>query len=80
MTYEQLVGRRDDAIRVHIQGRANGGPAVDYTINAKVGVPQMTGREYSSLAATLSTSNQNHPSGWLVRPCRRHVGGGADRL
>jgi 2-methylfumaryl-CoA isomerase len=48
VTYEQLVERRDDVVHVHIQGRANGGPAVDYTINAEVGVPQMTGPEDSS--------------------------------
>lgn len=48
VTYEHLVDRRSDVIHVHIQGRANGGPAVDYTINAEVGVPQMTGPEDSS--------------------------------
>lgn len=48
VTYEELVAQRGDVIQVHIQGRANGGPAVDYTINAEVGVPQMTGPEDSA--------------------------------
>lgn len=41
--YEELTARRPDVIHVHVQGRSNGGPAVDYTVNAEVGVPQMTG-------------------------------------
>jgi 2-methylfumaryl-CoA isomerase len=43
LRYEELVERRPDAIHVHVQGRSDGSPAVDYTINAEVGVPQMTG-------------------------------------
>lgn len=42
-TYEELRARREDVIHVHLQGRSDGSPAVDYTINAEVGVPQMTG-------------------------------------
>lgn len=41
--FEELTARRADVIHVHVQGRSNGGPAVDYTVNAEVGVPQMTG-------------------------------------
>ena len=41
--YEELAQRRADAIHVHIEGRRNGKPAVDYSINAEVGVPLMTG-------------------------------------
>jgi 2-methylfumaryl-CoA isomerase len=43
LTYESLVQRRADLIQVHIQGHADGRPAVDYTVNAEVGVPSMTG-------------------------------------
>ncbi|WP_326686167.1 CoA transferase [Streptomyces sp. NBC_01795] len=43
LAYEDLRARRQDVIHVHLQGRADGSPAVDYTINAEVGVPQMTG-------------------------------------
>jgi 2-methylfumaryl-CoA isomerase len=43
VTYEELRERRKDAIHVHIQGRSSGAPAVDYTVNAEVGIPQMTG-------------------------------------
>ncbi|UUU19724.1 CoA transferase [Streptomyces sp. DSM 40750] len=43
LTYDELRARREDVIHVHLQGRSDGSPAVDYTINAEVGVPQMTG-------------------------------------
>ena len=43
----ELQARRADVIHVHVQGRSNGGPAVDYTINAEVGVPAMTGPQDS---------------------------------
>jgi 2-methylfumaryl-CoA isomerase len=38
-----LVERRCDLIHLHIAGNADGGPAVDYSVNAALGVPQMTG-------------------------------------
>ncbi|BDH56545.1 2-methylfumaryl-CoA isomerase [Tsukamurella sp. PLM1] len=41
--YEELTAQRPDAIGVHIEGRFGGGPAVDYSINAEIGVPLMTG-------------------------------------
>ncbi|MGU3438222.1 CoA transferase [Actinomycetes bacterium M1A6_2h] len=41
--FEQLTDRCSDAIQVHIEGRRGGLPAVDYSINAEVGVPLMTG-------------------------------------
>lgn len=43
LRYEQLAERRPDVIHVHVEGRRNGKPAVDYSINAEVGVPLMTG-------------------------------------
>lgn len=43
LTYESLATRRPDLIQVHIQGYNDGRPAVDYTVNAEVGVPGMTG-------------------------------------
>lgn len=43
--YADLRAKREDVIHVHIQGRRNGVPAVDYTVNAEVGIPQMTGPE-----------------------------------
>jgi len=43
LTYEALAARRPDLIQVHIQGYNDGRPAVDYTVNAEVGVPGMTG-------------------------------------
>jgi 2-methylfumaryl-CoA isomerase len=38
-----LVSRRSDLIQVHIQGHSDGRPAVDYTVNAEVGLPDITG-------------------------------------
>jgi 2-methylfumaryl-CoA isomerase len=43
LAYEALQKLREDLICVRIMGWADGGPAVDYTINAAVGVPMMTG-------------------------------------
>lgn len=40
---EVLSARRADLIHLHIEGRADGSPAVDYTVNAEVGLPLMTG-------------------------------------
>lgn len=41
--YEALSAVRPDLIQVHIQGHADGRPAVDYTVNAEVGIPDITG-------------------------------------
>jgi 2-methylfumaryl-CoA isomerase len=43
LSYEALKALREDLICVRVMGWADGGPAVDYTINAAVGLPQMTG-------------------------------------
>lgn len=43
LAHDVLTGRRPDVIQVHIQGRPDGSPAVDYTVNAEVGVPGITG-------------------------------------
>jgi 2-methylfumaryl-CoA isomerase len=43
LTYRALFGRRADAIQLHIEGRSDGRPAVDYTVNAEVGLPGITG-------------------------------------
>lgn len=43
LAYEKLKALRDDLICVRVMGWADGGPGVDYTINAAVGVPLMTG-------------------------------------
>lgn len=43
LRYEELTERRPDAIHIHVQGMPGGKPAVDYTVNAGVGVPDMTG-------------------------------------
>ncbi|AZI35314.1 hypothetical protein NT2_24_00080 [Caenibius tardaugens NBRC 16725] len=43
LSYQALAARREDVICVRVMGWADGAPAVDYTINAAVGVPLMTG-------------------------------------
>jgi 2-methylfumaryl-CoA isomerase len=43
LSYESLRAYRDDVIEVHIAGRSDGRPAVDYTVNCEVGLPLMTG-------------------------------------
>jgi len=43
LAYERLKALRDDVICVRVMGWADGRPALDYTINAAVGFPWMTG-------------------------------------
>jgi len=43
--YDRLVARRSDLIMCHILGNADGSTAVDYTVNAAVGYPAITGPE-----------------------------------
>ncbi len=43
LSHAALAALRADMITVRIMGRGDGGPALDYTVNAAVGVPFMTG-------------------------------------
>ena len=43
LSYEALSALRGDLVCLRVMGWADGAPAVDYTINASVGVPMMTG-------------------------------------
>lgn len=43
LSYEKLAALRPDLICARVMGWADGGPAVDYTVNSAVGVPLMTG-------------------------------------
>lgn len=45
MAYERLAAERPDLVMVAITGAAGGGSAVDYTVNAGVGFPWVTGPE-----------------------------------
>ena len=45
MANAALVAQRPDLIHVRVQGYPDGRPAVDYTVNAEVGIPQITGGE-----------------------------------
>lgn len=46
--YETLRARRPDLIAVEVSGRADGGTGVDYTVNAGIGFPLVTGPAESS--------------------------------
>lgn len=43
LSYDTLVAQRPDLIHLEVLGRADGSTAVDYTINAGVGFPLVTG-------------------------------------
>ena len=42
-SYETLTRLRPDLIHVEVSGRADGGTGVDYTVNAAIGFPMVTG-------------------------------------
>jgi 2-methylfumaryl-CoA isomerase len=48
LSWEVLSARRYDLVHVHVQGHPDGRPAVDYTVNAEVGVPGLTGPDATS--------------------------------
>ena len=43
LSHDSVAARRADLVTVRVMGTADGGPALDYTVNAAVGVPQITG-------------------------------------
>lgn len=43
LAHDKLAGARPDLVTVRVMGQANGGPALDYTVNSAVGIPGMTG-------------------------------------
>ena len=43
LDHEKLKARRPDLIQLTLQGDRHGGSAVDYTVNARIGLPYMTG-------------------------------------
>jgi 2-methylfumaryl-CoA isomerase len=43
LSYEKLKALREDLIAVRVMGWSDGKPGVDYTVNAAVGVPYLTG-------------------------------------
>ncbi len=43
LSHEKLAARREDMITVRVMGMADGGPALDYTVNSAVGFPDLTG-------------------------------------
>jgi 2-methylfumaryl-CoA isomerase len=45
LAHERLAAIRPDLVTVRVMGQANGGPALDYTVNSAVGIPHLTGPE-----------------------------------
>ncbi|MDA3644240.1 CoA transferase [Saccharopolyspora indica] len=45
MSNEVLVAQRPDLVHLRVQGYPDGSPAVDYTVNAEIGIPGITGPE-----------------------------------
>ena len=43
LDHDKLRARRSDLIQLTVKGDRNGGSAVDYTVNAKTGLPYITG-------------------------------------
>lgn len=43
LAHEKLTVLNPDLVTVRVMGQANGGPALDYTVNAAVGFPALTG-------------------------------------
>ena len=54
LSYDKLKALREDIIVARVMGQANGGPALDYTVNSALGVPYMTG------PASLGDNPVNH--------------------
>jgi 2-methylfumaryl-CoA isomerase len=54
LSWERLSARRPDLILTRVMGQANGGPALDYTVNSALGIPQITG------PASLGDEPVNH--------------------
>ncbi|GAO38699.1 hypothetical protein SCH01S_19_00030 [Sphingomonas changbaiensis NBRC 104936] len=54
LAHDALAARRADLITVRVMGTADGGPALDYTVNAAIGLPQLTG------PAALGDAPVNH--------------------
>lgn len=43
LSHQTLAAKRPDLITVRVMGMADGGPALDYTVNSAVGFPDLTG-------------------------------------
>jgi 2-methylfumaryl-CoA isomerase len=61
LSHERLREGRKDLITTRIMGWADGAPAVDYTINAAVGVPYMTGAPSNANDATGTGAEPPEP-------------------
>ena len=60
LSHERLRQGRADLITTRVMGWADGTPAVDYTVNAAIGVPYMTGQPGESTASGQSDEPVNH--------------------
>ncbi|WP_275629452.1 CoA transferase [Pseudomonas sp. 273] len=78
LDFERLRIRRSDLIQLTIQGDRNGGSAVDYTVNPRLGLPWLTGpQDYQApvnhvLPAWDLITGQMAAVGLLAAERRRH--------
>ena len=66
MSYERLKERRSDLIMAVISGNPDGTPAVDYTVNAAVGYPWVTGPEGSEAPVNHVLPSWDGMTGYLA--------------
>jgi 2-methylfumaryl-CoA isomerase len=52
VSYEELSAIRPDLIMIHIQGMPDGGPAVDYTVSAGIGMASVTRSDSETLGVS----------------------------
>lgn len=86
LDYGALQGKRSDLIQLTIQGDRNGGSAVDYTVNPKVGLPYLTGSPLQDgavnhvLPAWDLITGQMAAVGLLAAERHRRRGGGGQHI
>lgn len=86
MSYGELAARRDDLIKVTIKGNPDGTTALDYTVNAAIGYPMVTGPETMEgpvnhvLPAWDFLCGQQAVIGLLAAERRRARGGGGQHV
>jgi 2-methylfumaryl-CoA isomerase len=54
LSHDSLAAKRPDLITARVMGQADGGPALDYTVNCALGIPNVTG------PASLGDEPVNH--------------------
>ena len=73
LDHDKLRARRADLIQLTLQGDRHGGSAVDYTVNARVGVPFITGGSAPTTkpSTTCCRRGTSSPARWWRSGCSR---------